>query len=191
MEKKRSIGELSNDTKLLYMRLKATTEGEIISYEDLAQTIGGRRIQAGDKQAYGNLQSAIRKCLHQDSIVFEAIPNIGIKRLGDASIVNSSQSLYDKIHRVTSKIRKKLACVRDFNAMTNEQKIAHHTAMSLSGMLSEATKARNIVKFEKNMADKLRLLSITETIKLQLTFYQDKETENDGNGTSLPEKNKI
>jgi hypothetical protein len=119
----------------------------------------------GKGGAYLNLSSARRIAQNQDEIVFDTVINEGIKRLGDNGIVEAATlPAIARIRNTSRKSAKKLACVKDFNALPDNLKIKHNASMAIFGMLSEVTKPKKIANLESRVYDTARTISLAETL---------------------------
>ena len=150
------IADISVDTLLVYDRLKKVLIGETITYSEIDQAIG--RIHS-----YGMLYTAKKKLQKEDSIVFSTIRGVGIKRLADADIVNSSSMSFDKIKRATTRERGRLQAV-DYNILSQDLKIKHSASAAILAVINNIAKGKQIKAVENKMAESNNRLSMMQTI---------------------------
>ena len=74
---RRIIPSLSIESGALAVRLREVPVGEVVSYLDLSRVIG----KSAQKHR-SSLDTARRIVLRDDRIIFEAVVNVGLKRLG-------------------------------------------------------------------------------------------------------------
>ena len=67
------------ETDVIVRCLREKSDGDIITYEELKEKVG-EDVRAPNR-CYCNLMSARRILLHEDGIVFDVIPKVGLKRL--------------------------------------------------------------------------------------------------------------
>jgi hypothetical protein len=162
MVEKKSIAEISIDTRLLYNRISSAKPGEIITYAELSEIIG-KRVQAPGA-GYGYLRTAIKRALSNDGLVFSAVRNEGIKRLTDEENAQSTGSqAINKIRRLSGVAIKKVTSV-DFAGLSNDAKTKHNMSLSVLGLFNAFSKPRKVKKIERKFA--AGILSINKTIDL-------------------------
>jgi len=163
---KKTIAELSIDTKTLYDRLVGADVGENISYKDLSSLIM-RDVQS---EARGNLNSARRMAMRDNQIVFGVIIGKGLKRLSDAETAKTGNVSLSKIRRETRRGIKRVTAISDFDSLPNDSKIAHHTSLSVLGVLGECTKASRVKRIETKIEQTGNSLPVRKTLE---AFYPD------------------
>ena len=119
---KKSLPELSEETRAIVARLRKVEVNETISYADL------RHLMTKDPQNDGrhHLQSAMRILLRDDSIVFGCVPGIGYKRLDDPGKLGASRRRIKHISRTSWVGMKEIATV-DPEKLTKDQQLAYAT----------------------------------------------------------------
>ena len=126
MDNRKSICEITPDTRLLYQRLCKLEPDESISYATLSELIG-RDVQG---LASHNLVSARHMAERDNAIVTDAIFGEGIKRLTDQSIVlNVGQRVLHRTRRMAKRAVRKLTKV-NFDALPPELKIKQNAEVS-------------------------------------------------------------
>ncbi|MCP5099884.1 MAG: hypothetical protein GY943_30390 [Chloroflexi bacterium] len=130
--------ELSIDTRLLYELLKSCEVNETVTYVQLSKEIG-QPVEG----ANSSLQSALRKCMTQDDIVFENVRGEGYKRLNDIDIVSASERDTTGIRKRARKAAKKLTLVTDFAALPQDKKIEHNTRLSILSAITSAASRKS------------------------------------------------
>lgn len=124
---KKAIPDLSLESQLLYKRLKELKINDFVSYQELSD-IAGRDVQGRGR---GNLHTAMRLCLRQDSIVLKAVIKEGVKRIDDVSNIKGGNSL-NRIKRIARRRRAELHCV-DYKSLNRELQAQHNIELSQLG----------------------------------------------------------
>ena len=141
----RTIPESSIDTQTLKKRLDAAEVGETVTYLDLSGTIK-RDVQT---VAYSNLASAKRQLVKAGK-VFEAVRGIGLKRLTDSEVVDTSPRAQVRIRRIIRGAVGKLKTV-DYNNLPDHQKTRHNVQSSILGALNMATSSTGSKRIEQHV----------------------------------------
>jgi hypothetical protein len=170
MEKK-SIPERSVDTQFLLERLLETDPGETITYEELTDLIGRDVRPGGD--AYPNLFSARRIAQHDHRIVFEAVRKVGIVRLRDDAIVRTAPGSIQRARRAALRGSKVLACVEDFDNLSDKDKLQHNTALSVLGVIAHFAKPKSVKTVAAAVSDAKTRLPVARTIAHFMQQNQD------------------
>ena len=161
-KRKRAIQELHIDSRTLYDRLeKVELINPIITYRELGDLIG-RNVQ---KQARGNLYTAIHMMQREHTIVFGTVKGIGLKRLNDEEVAHTGGGVLQHIKRATTRGIRKLICIEDFNSLPNEAKIKHNASLSILGVFREMTKQKKIKQIESKVNETQLQLPIVKTIE--------------------------
>ena len=163
METKRTIPEISVDAKLLYERLKKVGIGEPISWDELSAVVSRDARPGGP--AYGALATARRRALANEGRVFDPVHGRGLKRLGDAEIVEASQAKIDAVRRRSRPALKRPSCVQHFDALPPEQQIKHNTFASVFSAFVIVTRAGPMKKLEGHVAEAHAQLPLAKTLE--------------------------
>lgn len=158
---KKTIPEISIDSKLLYDRLKTLEPETFVSYEELSAVIG-RDVQ---QSAYGNLTTAVKKALTEDHIVLAPVRGKGIKRLTDCEIVSTSDRHFEHVRRTSRKQVRKLGAV-DYEQLSKEDKIKHNTNIAIIGLFNHVTSSPAIRKLEESVEKAQAPLAIGKTLEV-------------------------
>jgi hypothetical protein len=157
----KTIPEVSLETQQLIARLNTVGVGEVILYADLSKIVDGD-IQT---EKYHFLVTAKRRLLIDSHKVFEAVKGVGVARLPDAEIVETSKGIVWKIRRITKTAIQKLSCV-NFDELSNEHKIKHNTNMSLLAAVHQFSKPKQLKTLEGMVATANRKLEIGTTLEM-------------------------
>ncbi len=158
---KKTIMTVSQDSLLLVEKLRAVEVGAQITYSELSQAVG-RNVQT---EARGCLNTARAILQREDSTLFAPIRGIGLKRLTDGEIAQVGGQTLRHVNNSAKRGIRKLACVRDFNALTNEEKIRHNAAMSVLGVFYEVSKTKGIRQIEAAVAVVQKELPLKEALR--------------------------
>lgn len=154
--------QISVDTQLIVDRLEKANVGDRITYQEMGKIIQ-RDVQ---NEARCILDSARRILMNQKRVVFETVRMEGIKRLADNELVHTGENTRTQIRRITRRGLKKLACVQNFDGLTNVEKIKHNTEASVLGMLHQMSKPKTAARIESRVAEKDNKVSMKEALTL-------------------------
>lgn len=166
-KRKRTIQELHIDSRALYDYLEkghlegTQTTDAIIPYSELSGLIG-RDIQ---KEARGNLYTAIRMMQNEYGVVYGTVNGVGIKRLTDEEVAYTGDVVVQHVRKATNRGIKKLVCVKDFDALPNDAKVKHNASLSILGVFKEMTKQKKIKQIEAKVNETQLQLPIMKTIE--------------------------
>jgi hypothetical protein len=149
----------SADTRIIENVLSELKIGEIATYDTLSKAIG-RDVR---KFAQGAIATARKSLLNTKQFVFGVETNIGLRRLDDSQIVESTESDRVKMQRHANRTIKKLTCV-NFEGLSEQDKKRHIVASAQMGAMALFS-GKNA---EKKIATKVdtKPLAIGETLKL-------------------------
>lgn len=141
--------QISVDAKMLAEKLTSVQVGVVVTYSDLSKIIG-RPVQKGGRAA----MIEARKIVQRDKrMVFDSVRNLGLKRLNDVEIVDSTSDRELRcMHRRTKRAVAKLVCV-DYNALPNEKKVKHNATISMMGALAELTTIGSLKRVETKVQE--------------------------------------
>jgi hypothetical protein len=141
-ETKRTIGEMSYDTRIIVEMLSKVETSAIVTYDEMTEIIDKNIHEAGV------LYSAIRIIRRDYGIVFETVRKVGFKRMSDIGILNSSISILpQRMRSLAKRESKKLACVKNDN-ITDEMRIKRDMSLSLIGALDVFSQTKNLKRLE-------------------------------------------
>jgi hypothetical protein len=152
--------EKSQDTKILESVLKGIEVGQTVTYEQLSKAIG-RDVR---EHARSSLDTARRGVLKL-GIVFDVEQNVGLVRLNDAQIVNSTERDRKSISRKARHTLNKLS-VAKYENLDDEAKRKHVTMSAQMGALQMFSAKSTTSKIESKVSNDTKELPIGETLKL-------------------------
>ena len=159
----KTIHQLSVDARLIYERLSTANPGDVVTYEELSQTIG---IPSQQRPKAHLIVTARRKSQRDDGKVFAAITNVGLKCMTDSEIATSGEVDRKKIRSASKRGIKRISCVKDFGALSNEDKIAHNTSMSMLGAIHQGVSYQSMKRLENVIKDTSEALPLAKTLEL-------------------------
>ena len=159
----KTIQQLSVDAIMLYNRITNSTPGEIILYSELNGIIG-RSVQKGS--GYGVMQTARRKAMNENNMVFSTIANVGLKRLQDGEIAQSGESVRRAIRRKAKAGIKTLSCVQNFDGLSKEDKLQHNTNMSMIGAIYQFSSTNTVKKISNVVETTSSAIPVVKTLEL-------------------------
>ncbi len=158
-EKRKRIPSISIESQELIRRLERAQLGEIVAYDELSQLAMGS-VQHEKRFA---LKTAEEHLLSEKNWVFEAVVNVGVKRLNDVEIVKTGEAAIAKTHRASRRALKKLSCV-DFDKLPKNQQIDHNVRFSILGALDHITKPKQVKQIEAAVIKMDHRLMLQETL---------------------------
>lgn len=135
------------ETRLLIERMKQMAVGDTLEYSEI-ESITGRKLV----RARSALDTARSSLLKTDGMVFGTITKVGIKRLADDEIVNSSVTTEKRIGRMSRREIKRLSCA-NYNALSQDQKVTHNARMTVFAMAADISSAASVRKIEGAVKD--------------------------------------
>lgn len=153
------------ETTLAATELRKLEVGDLCPYTRLREVIGKDPQQEG----YAFVASARRKIERELECVLEAIPNVGIKRLASREVLNRGGKDLRHIRVTTRRAMKRqttLVPVERSNGLSNEEKLAFHTNLSMLGILHHVGKPSSRKKISAAVDTACKTLPVTETLRL-------------------------
>lgn len=126
--------EINVDSRILLARLKRTTPGEIITYSELSGLVG-RDVQ----RQHRHILDSARKWARKDRVIFGVVTGEGLQRLDDTGKVKAGIGAMARIRRASRRAAQTLTAVEQFDDLPNEMKIEHNMALSVFGIIQQAT----------------------------------------------------
>src|SRR5262245_5379089 len=163
-DKRTLIPETSADTEALAACLRTVPVQGTISYMLLSKQIG-RDVQS---EARHLLATARRILLREDQVVFGAVRDVGLKRLGDRELVLSGGAFLSHINRTAARGVRTLTCVQDFAQLPLTDQVKQNTALSLLAVFYEVSKAKGVRRIENAVTVMQKQLPFADTLKALL-----------------------
>lgn len=161
MEQKKTIREVTVESRLLYQRLQKMEVGELITYSELSNIIG-RDVQDNGR---GSLNTARRMCEREDQKTFGVITNEGLKCLNGSEVISTAEYTAGHIKRTSRRALKRLNCVGDMNQLSNDEIIKMNTYASLMGAFVVMGKESNVKKLSSAVEKTQDQLPYTKTLE--------------------------
>jgi hypothetical protein len=159
MSQDKAIPELSNDVRVLVTKLIEIQPGATISYAELTKLIA-RDVQSAARHL---LVSARRVVQRRHGLVFEAVMNIGLKRLDTAGLAAAAPSYVARTHRMARRGTAKLLCAKpDELPEADRSRLYAHTAAL--GVIADITKPKKLALLEGRAAQSAVPLALQETL---------------------------
>ena len=138
---------ISVDTTRLVEKLLSVTPGDFISYEDLSNEIG-RNVR---EEARGQLNYARTKILNESRVDFVPLPGKGLRRLTDAEVANSGLKHLRRVRNAARRGGRHMGAIQDFNALANEDKIKHTSALAALGAMEHMAREKPLKLIEQHI----------------------------------------
>lgn len=155
------ISDLSPDASLLRKRLESVAVGETVPYTVLSEVIG-RDI----RERRSALMRARIILMREKGFVFIPVRKLGIQRLGDEQIARLGESYVRRINKVALRGIRTLACVQNFDGLTEAAQISHNTGMSVLAFYRESSKRAAYAKVEEKVKAGNKLLPTAKLLEL-------------------------
>lgn len=139
------IGQESVDAQLLAKRLATVSSGERVTYDELSALI--RRPVNGS--ARGILYTALRIAQRENGIVFGTVQAVGIVRLTDQEIANLHRPALSRIGRISKRTAKKMAQVKNWDALSDAEKRAYSAGLGALGAVSLFSSSKSQKQLEE------------------------------------------
>lgn len=105
--------------RLVAEKMRAAAIGEVVPYSALSEVIGG------DAQGAGrHLVASARAMLLKEGILFDAVTNVGLKRLDDVGALDATESHLNRSRRAVKRASRTLA-VSNYEALPEPEKKRH------------------------------------------------------------------
>ena len=137
----------SLDVKTLIDILLSAKIGETVTYEKMGAAIG-RNIRLSRHM----ISSALRNVQNSHQFVFSCVPNVGYKRLNNSEIVGKGEQFIKHIKRTSKRGAKNMACVQ-YDALSQNEKTAHNTRMTVFAMVQDNVSTKTTKLIEKIVGD--------------------------------------
>lgn len=157
------ISQTSADAWLVYNRLNEVEDvGELVQYPELSEIIGQDIQTVGRSKLY----TAMRMQQRESKRVFGCVRGVGIKLLSDSEIVGTRDPALKRIRRTARKAAGKLICVKDWESLSNEEKVRHNAGLSVFGTLYAMTRPKKLRQLEEAVPiERQRKLSMAKTLQ--------------------------
>ena len=154
-------------TDKLIVRLRLLKPGDVVSYDDLTRSCDKEVRSASGR---GALQTARHAMLHEQGAVFATLQTIGLKRLSDEEVVETTPSVMRRIRRLGRRqVETLVKGVKDFDRLPNAAKIAHNTSVAQLAAVAQAAG-----RVEQKRILEMASVSVRDVAKLTLEGFRAK-----------------
>ena len=155
------IKEMAPETRIVIDRLKRMQIGDVVTYGELSAACG----KPVSGQTF-NLATARRFLVKHNHMVFEAIRNVGLRRLDDTELATSaSDKFVEKSRRHAKRSAQKMACIEDYSRLSPAAQLAHTIKISFFGAIAYMARKGQLEKASQAVAGRSGELPISETLK--------------------------
>lgn len=151
----------SADTKIIESALAEASVGDTVTYETLSKAIG-RDVR---QFAWNAVSTARNSLLNEKKFVFGIEKNVGLVRLNDSQIVDTSESDRRKMKRAAGRSIRKLGVV-DYAKLTDDKKKQHTIAAAQMGAISMFAGKSATKKIATKVNEGKETLAIGETLAM-------------------------
>ena len=135
--------KLSIDTQTLVGILEKAAVGDVVPYHTLTEAIR----KDVTTEARGSMDSARRVLMRDKQIVFDCIRGVGLKRLSDCEITETSATFIKQARRKATKGLNTLGCA-DYQNLNQEQRNQHNVGAAILGVMKLAGASNSINKIK-------------------------------------------
>ena len=163
---KRTIGQRHIYTQELIKALRAVKASDTIEYETLSRIIG---IDVRPNHSGYNYQKTARDILEKDeSIVFEPVDTVGLRRMLPEEVAKSTGEKYLREKKSSIKRNKRrIETVDDsFESLSPEAQLKTTFTRTILAFDSEVCKRKNMNLIESKVAESKALIGFDSTISL-------------------------
>lgn len=159
----KTVNEISIYSQDLIRFLADKKVGEIILYEELSNIIN---FNVTEPKGRGYLETAKKRLLKDENIVFDTIRGEGIKRLSDEEIAKTTGKGYLKSVRAKGRKAYQKNKVVNYNALSDSAKIDHQCTMTILSLMNHVTDRKSIKKIEDKVKETNLEIDQKETLKM-------------------------
>jgi len=152
---------VSDEIRRLYERIRTARVGDLITYDELSR-IAGFSVQS--EKGRKKLDSARRRALKVDRLLFSAVTNTGIQCCNDVEVVSSGGKMIRVVRSLARTGVRRLTALRDYAALSNEKKVEHNVVAAQLGMLEYASSTKHTRNLSEAVQSTASTLSIGDTI---------------------------
>lgn len=153
--------DVSPDTLTLKSVLREAVVGKVVTYEEMSKALG-RDVR---KFCYPNLNAARLSLAKTESIIFGTENGVGLRRLDDRQVVESSEKDVKKIRKLTGRSLGKLQTV-DVNKLDEPTKKSFLTRSSQLGAVFLCSQNQAGNKIEGRVRTNSERVPVGEVLKM-------------------------
>lgn len=135
-DQKRTINDRSAETSWLVKRLLALAVGESVTYKELSLGIG-RDVQARGRSALHSARHIIER---EEDVLFAVIPNVGLKRADDPTVLHGEERNVRHVARNSRRTVRRLGRGCNRNKLPLEDRAQYDVTIATSAMIAGALK---------------------------------------------------
>ena len=156
-----ALYKLSPETRMLRQYLRTVAKNAVVTFAQMSEQCGV------DVQKKPSVIASARHGLLGDAvpIVIASVRGVGVIRLDDAGIVESSDHDIDMIRRKARRSVRKITAVADFAAMPPKLQLAHTVRLSIFTAVASMASDAGMKKIEPMVSAGTRELPISETLR--------------------------
>lgn len=160
MNGSRGIQKKSADTSVIENRLRKTSVGDLVSYDELSKLLG-RDVR---EFCIGSLRTA-RHTLIAESIFFDVVSKEGYLRISQEDATHAAKSYVSRARKAASRGIRHLSNVQ-FNELSDEAKRENLATAAQLGAVKLFSSSVSAKKLEEKIDGQTSPLPIGETLKL-------------------------
>ena len=174
----RTIPEINLDSLTLYKQFfENINQGDEFSYKELNDSIG-KDVQ---REARGNLRTAIKMALREKKMVIESVRGQGVKCLNDNEIPGIAIMVQKHIHKSALKGGKKLFCVKNVETLSDDDRTKLSLGQTLMNFYKQATSLKGTKLIEDKVTQTQKALPFNKTLEA----FKKNGNEEVGNETPI------
>ena len=153
------------ETSELLKKLKTIKTDVEITYDEISVIAMGECKPGGIK--YHFLKKAREILQKETGIEFQAIPNVGLKRMNDSDKIIKTKKALPRYNKKIKTDMRRLAST-DYDTLSSDEQLCHNVNMSILNVIKCSTSGDKINRAEKQIASNSNpeRLALEETLKL-------------------------
>jgi hypothetical protein len=150
METVQTLHEISVHSENLISFLKDKQIGEVIPYEVLSELID---MDITSPTGRGYLNTAKRRLVKDEKMVFGTVRTVGIKLLSDEEVANTTGKSYIKSVRTKGRDAYHKNTSVEYEKLSGDAKINHQCTMTILALMNHVTSKRSLRQIENKVTE--------------------------------------
>lgn len=163
---RKTIGERHIYTNQILKMLEDVNEGQTLRYKEMTAAIGLDTQPGGDGYSY---QRSARRIMEREfNAVFEALTNVGLKRLPPTDVAKSStNSFLSPLRRHIARQKRRLNTLNDeYENLDDESRFGVDTARTIIAFTDSMTRKKAVKKIAEKVTSSNKMIGFRDTLAL-------------------------
>lgn len=159
-DKPKAIHEVASETIAIERHLKTLEEGDVATYAQLSD-ICGRDVR---RKGYHNLRTAIKR-LEKQSLCFDAVAGIGVKRLTPSEALTLADSALRSLGRKSRRAARTLLDACDYTRLDDTGKARWQACVAILKAAEHVVQQKNVAKIQSIAKGNHQRIPISRTLE--------------------------